>query len=63
MCWLVHLVCVLPLYSICYILFLEGMLSGSVGGVHTTMMDELDLAIPVRLGGGGAGLGLGWGGS
>ena len=35
------------------------MQSGSVGGVHTTVMDELELAILVRLAGGG---GAGWGG-
>ena len=30
-----------------------GLLSGSVGGVHVTVMDEPELAMAVRLAGGG----------
>ena len=35
-----------------------GLLSGSVGGVHVTVMDEPEVAMVVKLGGGG---GAGWG--
>ena len=36
-----------------------GLLSGSVGGVHRTVMDEPQVAMAIRLAGGG---GAGWGG-
>ena len=36
-----------------------GLLSGSVGGVHVTVMDEPEVAVAVKLAGGG---GAGWGG-